>query len=1150
MSKIRIMNKMEKAKGLFFVILLFSFSSLFSANYAENSVLSSGKWIQIQVKENAVYKLTYDEIKKMGIDDPSKVKIYGYGAWVLDEDFKKPYIDDLPEVAVWINKGSDNIFNSGDYLLFYGRGTTKWIYNTSTDFFEHENNPYSTFGSYFLTESNSGPKEMSNISHEPTTPKPWSGTRLTTFDDYVLHEKDTIAYIQSGRELFGESFVGRNNRDFSFYIPGITSDPGKARLSFAAAAQVTTPVSLSIGGQSILNLNVPTLSGDYRKAFLVNGVAVWSGEKKEQVTATISYNAARQVIANLNYLSLRMKRQLKFYDGYTFFRNAESLKNTVEYVVGNAGSQSLIWDITNNFDAGLVPTTKEGNNLIFWAERSNILREYVMVDYNKTFPTPQLIGEVKNQNLHNLPQTEMVIIVPEVYSSQAERLAERHRSTGLSVTIVQPEWIYNEFSSGSPDATAYRRFMKMFYDRATTEEEKPKYLLLFGDGIFDNRFLTRDAAKMDPRYYLLTFQMRESTNEQTSFGSDDYFGLLDDNEGTQIHSGGLDIGIGRFPVSSVTQAENAVNKVLSYMDNTVYKEWKNRVIFTADNTDKTTVGSFCVHALQADTISQYIENHHPEYMIVKSYMDAFKVVDVNGRATVPDAKNKFLTNMKEGCLLFNYTGHGSSSSLSAEDMLRLEDIRRMNFEGLPLWITATCDFGWFDRTDKASAGEEVFLNKNSGAIALFTTSRVVNSSDNAHINSRFVRNLFSKENGKHLRLGDVLRKSKNAMLSNSNKLNFTLLGDPALRLHFPNLTVQLEKINDEVIDENETYTFKALDRIKLEGKIVDENGATVTGFNGKIKTNVFDSKQQVNSIRTNDAGGYFSFFDYLNLVYIGNNEVKDGKFSVSFNVPLDISYAKDNGKINFYAYDEETGLDANGYYSKYRLAGTADNSNFGDEGPEILSMFLNSESFKDGDNVNETPYFVARVFDEEGINMTGSGLGHDITICINNSANLTYPLNSYYIPDETNENEGEIKFSIPALPPGKHELTFKVWDILNNSSTASLTFNVVAGLKPHLYDITATNIPARDKTDFLLSHNRPESEIEVEVSVYDLTGRIVWTHREAGSSSWLRQYPIEWNLTDKAGRRVEMGTYLYRAIISTPEGKEATKSKKIIVLRQ
>ena len=1144
MKKTRIVDKISKTRGLILLLLLFSFSSLFSADYAKNSVLSSGKWIQLQVNENAIYKLTYDEIKRMGINDPSKVKIYGYGAWMLDEDFTKPYIDDLPEVSVWLNKGSDNIFNSGDYLLFYGRGTTKWTYNTRTDFFEHENNPYSTYSSYFLTESDSGPKEMGNVSHEPNSSQPWSGINLTTFDDYALHERDSIAFIQSGRELFGESFIGRNNQQFSFSVPGITADPGKVRLSFAADPKESTPAILSIDGTNILNLNVGKPGGDYQKANLVNGIANWLGEKREQITTTISYNSSGQVIANLNYISLKMKRRLQFYNNYTFFRNTESLRNKVEYVVGNANSQSLIWDITNNYDVGLVSTTRNGNNLSFRTEKSDVLREYVLVDYSKTFPTPQVIGEVKNQNLHGLPQTDMVIIVPEVYFSQAERLAERHRSTGLSVVTVQANWVYNEFSSGSPDATAYRRFMKMFYDRATSEEEKPRYLLLFGDCIFDNRFIT--AKTLDPRYFLLSFQMRESTNEQTSYGSDDYFGLLDNNEGLQISSSTLDIGIGRFPVRTIAQAENAVNKVLSYMDDKIYKDWKNRIIFAADNTDYTTAGSFCIHALQADTISQYIENNHPEYMIAKSYMDAFKSVTINGQKMIPDAKDKLLTNLREGCFLFNYTGHGNTTSMSSENMLRDTDIKKMNFEGLPLWITATCDFGWFDRTD-TSAGEEAFLNKNSGAIALFTTSRVVNSPDNARIHGRFIRNIFSKEEGKHPRLGDILRKSKNG-LSGSNKLNYILLGDPALMLHYPKLTVQLEKINGEEIDPNEIYSFRALDRIALEGRIVDESGATVTGFNGRIKSNVFDSRRQVNSIETNDDGGYFSFFDYSNLVYIGNNEVKDGTFSFSFNVPLDISYGRDNGKMNFYAYDETVGLDANGYYSKYRFAGTGDFSDYGDEGPEILSMFLNSESFRDGDTVNETPYFVARVFDEEGINMTGSGIGHDITICINNSAGLTYTLNSYYTP--INENEGEIKFSIPTLSSGKHQLVFKVWDILNNSSTDSLTFNVVGGLKPHLYDITATNIPARDYTNFLLTHDRPESEIEVEISVYDLSGRIVWTHKEAGSSSWLRQYPIEWRLTDGAGKRVDVGAYLYRAVINTPEGKEATKSKKIIILGQ
>lgn len=1123
------------------------------SRYAESSVLSDGKWVKLRVTENAVYKLTYDDIKKMGFNDPAKIKIYGYGGWILDEDFSKSYTDDLPEVSVFLNKGSDGTFNSGDYLLFYGRGTVKWAYNSSRDVFEHENNPYSTYGSYFITESDSGPKEMKTQSSVSNT-----DVTLTTFDDYRVHERDSIYLLASGRELFGESFINSSQtKNFYFDVPGITSDAGKARLSFAGAPRnQNVPVYLSVDDKELLTLSIRYFTATERKAWLEDGWADWSGDKTERVKVTVSYNSSGQAVANLNFIALNMKRTLKFYnENYTFFRSRESLKKSIKYVIENATSSYMVWDITGNYDVELLQTSLNGSQLSFGAESSSSVKEYVMVDPGKTFPSPQVIGEIKNQNLHSLPQTEMVIIVPEVYLSYAEKLAEKHRtSSGLHVTVVQEDLIFNEFSSGVRDATAYRRLMKMFYDRAETDEEKPKYLLLFGDGIFDNRHLTSDAAKLDSKYYLLTYQVKESVYESTSYGTDDYFGFLDDDEGTSLAAAFLDVGIGRFPVSSVIQAENIVNKVIAYIENSQYGNWKNRLVLTADNTDSRNVGNFCVHATQADKLGKYVETNHPEYVVSKYYMDAYKSTIVNGKTTYPDLKKAFFNTLKEGSFVVNYTGHGSATALSAEDLLEISDVRQMKFENLPLWITSTCDFAWFDAFN-ISAGEEMFLNKNSGGIALITTTRVVYSANNDPLNQLLIKYLFMKKDGKHLRLGDIMKESKveldkdeNPLRRDYNKLNFILLGDPALMLNYPGYNVELQAINGVSVDEADEVLFKALDRVTLEGIVTDANGNKIDGFNGTLRTSVFDSKQTIQSVESNTNGERFSYTTYPSMIYFGNSEISNGSFSVEFNVPLDISYERNNGKISFYAYDEESGSEAHGSFLDYYLAGTSDNPSFNDEGPEIVEMFLNTKDFQDGDKVNETPYFYAFVSDEDGINMTGSGLGHDIMISIDDNPLYTYSLNSYYTP--INSTEGTIGFSIPALPEGEHVLTFRVWDILNNPSVDSLRFNVVKDYQPEIFDLNATTNPAKLNTSFVLTHDLPETELSIDIRVYDLSGRAVWYYTETGSSGFLKNYPIEWNLRSNGGSRVQPGIYIYRAAISTSSGKAATKAKKIIVLGQ
>lgn len=1135
------------------LLILWPFRSLQAKNdgdrYASSSALSSGKWVQLKVTNNAVYKLTYDDIRKMGFNDPAKVSVFGYGGWMLEEDFTKPYVDDLPEVSVYINKGSDGVFNSGDYLLFYGRGTIKWTFNTTNNYFEHQNNPYSTYGSYFITDCESGPKEMPSFSSN-STPE----ITVDVFDDYALHEVDSLSVIHSGRELFGENFVGSvQTRTFSFSFPGITSDPAQVCLSFAAKPSTTTPVNLFIDDERILSMDMMAVKDTYRKASHQKSWKNWNGEKKERISTRVSYNSSGQTVALLDYICFNVKRKLQSYnEGFTFFRSKESLGKNVRYTISNAAN-SLVWDVTDNFDSRLVQTSAEGGQLTFSAELSSSLREYVLVDPAKTFPTPEIIGEIKNQDLHALPQTDYVIISSEAYLSQANKLAEYHRSqSGLHVTVVQDNWIFNEFSSGARDATAFRRFMKMFYDRAQTDEEKPTYLLLFGDAFYDNRHLTSEGKKRNQKNYLLSFQVQESVYERDSYGTDDYFGFLDDDEGLFPPKDVIDLGIGRFPVSSVIQAETAVNKMIAYMNNTQYGNWKNKVIFTADDTDEinvsSTSSSFCGHAKEADENARVLQTNHPEFFVHKFYMDAYKSVQVNGKKTYPEVKKSFLSTLSDGALILNYTGHGSPSAWSSEDMLQVSDVRNMKFENLPLWITATCDFGWYDAVT-TSAGEEVFLNKTSAGIALITTSRVVQSNSNLLLNLELMKNLFEKQkDGKYPRLGDVVRKSKAALTGNANKLNYVLLGDPALRLNYPENRVELQKINGIDVTSGEEVNLKALDQVILEGIITDESGNPIENFNGEVRATIYDSKQTIRSVVQGEDNGYFSFTSYPNLIYFGNTDISNGSFRVQFNVPLDISYTKDNGLMNFYAYDEEQKTDANGSFLNYVLAGTNENPSLNDIGPEIEIMFLNTADFRDGDNVNETPYFFAQVYDEDGINMTGAGIGHDILISIDDNPLWTHNLNAFYHP--LSVSKGTVGFSIPTLPEGEHVLTFRIWDILNNPSVDTLRFTVVDGLKPKIVELFSSINPARINTQFILDHNFPETQMDVEIRVYDLTGRAIWTHSEKGSSGYLKNYPVEWDLSYDNGSRVPPGIYIYRAAISTSTSKMATKAKKIIVVGQ
>ncbi len=691
--------------------LLLVFGLLTSAwadgsRYASGSVLNSGKWVKIQVGEDGIYKLTAADLKKMGFTSLDKVAVYGYGGWPLDEDFSKTYIDDVPEVAVWRN---------ADYLLFYGKGPRKWEYSSSDGAFIHTNNPYSNYGYYFVTE-----KETAGRTMEKAASADGATLQVTTFDDYVLHEEDLVSVNSSGRELYGESFSSTLSRDFTISIPGITNDEGKATLSFISRGNGT--ITMNIDGNSLISGSVSVPSDEYEVARELYRERAWTADKGENVKVNIGYNTTGHKNVHLNYFRLQMKRQLKVYDNYTFFRSLSARGNASRFVIQGADANTLVFDVTDGVNPQQMETSLNGTELSFSIPASASLREFVAVKPSQ-IKAPVTVGEVANQNLHALAQQDMIIIAQPNFTTQAERLAEAHRTKdNLTVQVVAPEAIYNEFSSGTPDATAYRRFMKMFYDRQTSEADAPKYLLLFGDGSFDNRKLTSAWKSVDMSNMLLTYQTEESLNK-FSYVIDDYFGFLDDIDNNKdIAYKKVNIGIGRFPIRTVDQATRAVDKVINYMDNKETGIWKNNLCFMADdgsNSDGFSQG----HMIQADTLTDYLAADHPEFLVNKLYFDAYKKDVTGGQNGYPDVRSNLQKLLKDGLLLVNYTGHGGTTALSDEKVLTQTDITQFSYPRLPVWITATCDFTRFDDLN-TSAGEDLFLNAKSGGIALFTTVRV------------------------------------------------------------------------------------------------------------------------------------------------------------------------------------------------------------------------------------------------------------------------------------------------------------------------------------------------------------------------------------------------------------------------------------------
>jgi len=1132
--------------------------------YASNSKLAKGKWIKIKVKENAIYKLTYEQLDAWGLN-PDSTKVYGYGGWPLTEDFTQPYLDDLPEVACW-KSGPTAEFNPGEFLLFYGRGVVKWRYNSTGKNYLHENNPYSTYGVYFLSDdaTTGPPKRMETISLLSNP----SAVDVDSFEDYMLHEKEEVSIAQSGRELYGENFMGKGTLEFPFRIPGILNPKASIALSFASKVLSPTNLSLSVNDNSNVfykymnaNISIPTVGVSMSPvAVAYENTVSWDCSKNENTIIKIEHPCG-MTAAHLNYIRLNMTRTLQYYDTcYTFFRNSDNLSKSIRFKIGNANQNLLVFDVTNNYDTKLMGTNFDGiDTLSFDIAKSSSVREFVLVDTTKVgdFQTPDKIEEIDNQNLHKLGQIDMIIISPEAFLSDAKRLALKH--SNLKVEVVTPEQVYNEFSSGTPDATAYRRFMKMFYDRGKYYYSNlPRYLLLFGDGVYDNRFLDTPCQSLNKDNFLLTYQVKESLKLDESYLCDDYFGFLDEYEEideigrvrTSNEAKKLMLGIGRIPVQTTTAAKNIVDKIISYMDNKDYGIWKNSVVFLADDSDTNTAGNqFTLHMLQADSVAKSIlQKNYPEYMVTKVYMDAFKSEMSGGKKTYnTTAKKKFWDAVNDGCFVLNYSGHGGVAGL-AHEVVTIPDITNMNNKHLPFWVASTCEIAEFDAIT-SSMGEEIFLREKSGVIGLFSSTRVVYAHENVKMHYAVIQNLFAKKSGKRPTLGDVVKEAKNSLEPHGNKLNYILLGDPALILNYPEYQVVVDQVNNNPVSGG-PFSLKALEHVTIKGS-VKKDGIKDSSFNGSLGANVFDGMQKIQTVTMTTANTFSYFTDYPSLISSTYCNVVNGEFEFDFTVMKDIAGSSDLGKMNMYAHNN-SGKEANGSFMNYSVNGIDASYDPEDTtAPTIISIHLNDISYTNPSIiVNATPYFAAKVSDTKGINISGAGIGHNITLIINNSPAMTYNLNAFYKASTTESNTGTISFAIPALPEGKHTLTFRVWNILNNVAVESFEFEV----KNHIpmYDLTVNPNPAKigGGTIFDFTHNKPEIRGELSISVFDLSGRLVWSYNKTGASDLMSIHAIPWDLKNDTGVDVQPGIYLYNACIKNESGIETTKTKKMIVVRQ
>jgi len=1111
--------------------------------YANQSVLASGKFVKIRISDSGVYKLTYDDLNSMGLN-PSNVKVFGYGGALLEQSFSSPNIDDLPELPIYMNKGSDGVFNSGDYVLFYGQGVTKWSYDSSKAIFTHTINSYSKYGYYFVTSDAGIGKRI----EEQAIILPDSPTIIPVeeFTDYQVHEKEVQSLIESGKEFYGETFNDIISYYFSFNFPNpILTNSTVARLDVAASATVFTSFSLSLNGGTFKTLSVsPKILGDnYTQAIAANNFSnspvtpfIYTPQG-DQFVFNLIYNksGSSASIGYLNYLEVNVRRQLIMTGSVMQFQNIDNLgtDNYNQYFISNANSNVQIWDITDKQNIFKIPTQVINGKLSFIAS-GNTVANYLAIDPTvvSAFATPTIDGVVTNQNLHGISQADMVIITHPDFLSQAQTLAEAHRKKdNLTVEVATTNEVYNEFSSGTPDATAYRWIMKMLYDRAgSSSANKPKYLLLFGRGSYDNRKLFSNSGDA----YILTYQADNSLVTTSSYVTDDYFGLLKDNQGSQVASDSLKLGIGRLPVTTAQQATNVVNKIVGYMNNTGKGNWKNQICYLADD------GDAALHMTQADSIARIISRNFPSYQVDKIYLDAYhQEVSASGES-YPLAKSHFMNLLSSGLFFLNYTGHAGTTGWANEGILTLADVKALSNQHLPLIFGATCDFLQFD-TQITSGGEQVVLNPLAGGIGIISAARPVYASQNMTLDKYFCENIFKKRNGEQMRIGDALAIAKNSVGSEINKLSYIYMGDPALQLNFPTkYNVVTSSVVGNANQANDT--LRAFSIATINGYIADDAGNKVTNFNGTIHSVVFDKIQRTTT-QNNHQDGALTYSDRPNTLFSGDAGVKDGEFSFSFMLPKDIKYNFGGGRINYYAADDINNNEAQGYFENFIVGGTDKNNIVDTIGPAV-QLYLNSEYFISGDKVNEKPLFIANISDEHGINTVGSGIGHDITLTIDNDPAQSYILNDYFQANKNSYTDGVLNYKLPEMVNGKHTVNFRVWDLLNNSSSNDINFEVVKGLTPVIFSVYNYPNPVKSSTTIIVNHDRPETILSTVVDIFDVSGRKIWSFSQSSASN------ITWDLKASNGQKVDTGIYLYRVSIKTANSDMYSKTNKMFIVKQ
>ncbi len=1097
--------------------------------YSESSKLSSGKWVRIEVEEEGMQFISNTALRKMGFPDPSKVNVFGYGGRILSEQLDGRYADDLPAVSS---------IQTSSGLLFFGRSHQGWNLDSGKMEFERTTNHYSTKSFYYLSDINS----ERSLPADAKSPSGSPENEITTFTERILHEQNLSAPAPSGRTYLGEDFRSQPSRTFRFRLPGIMGD-AMAKICFAAkVSSGSSSIIVSVDGERLPSTAADIIPGISSAEAYLNTITT---VKKipapgENLSLTINYSYSGAIfIGALDYIHLEYERKLKLDGNELLFRIKPSTLSEVR--IEGCDEKVEIWNVSSDSEAFRVPFSLDGNAAVFTVAPG--YGEYVAFKPGGIGRSPQSPVAVPNQDLHSMEAPDLLIVAPERFQEAARRIARLHADLdGFTVEVVSPTKIYNEFSSGSPDPTAIRRLLKMWHDREGGGSGKIRHCLLMGRPTYDHLGIA-PASRHRTEQPIPIWQSDDVRSSSTSYSTDDYVGMLDDNpRPPDMGSATIHVAVGRMPVSTVAEASAAADKLESYLRNPRRGDWRNSVLTIADDQDH---GE---HLFQAEDVVEAMRDNvlGSGYRYEKLYLDSYPLVNSGTGPSYPAASRRLLEKFNEGVALMNYIGHASAREWSHESLLTWTDISTLSNQRLPFLYASTCDFLKWD-ADEISGGEKMWLSPSAGVIGMLCPSRKVYISLNGNMSRNTMKEMFRTDaHGKTSTLGEIALRGKNATKGDANKLRFAFMGDPALRLPGMDYRVSADSIAGKSFDNpDDVPVLKGGERVTLSGHVCLPDGTPVADAAGIIDLVLYDAEKTIKTLGNGADGEECFYNDRKSRLFVGKAEVKDGEWSTEIIIPSDIENNFSPALLSFY-YLDDSGIEGNGSCENLYVFGHAEGDEEDSEGPVFTAFHLDRPSFTDGDAVSPSPTLYASFSDPSGINISDLGIGHGLSLILDGTTPLSNVAASYEADPSSPEN-GKIAYPLKGILPGDHNLSLTVWDNAGNSSTKELSFKVEAGWNPSIIELSTDLSTASSYVTFILTTDGTDSLSESRIEVFDLAGRLVWTGLFDTIST---RSTLVWNLQDSGGARVPRGIYLYRAVATSGSGAESTKSGKLAVTAQ